>query len=195
MSQYTLKDGTGTGTLARVDPNNRLDVHSTSRGEALGVALKGQAYNINTGVISLTSANSSACLYFKNTNTVPYLLEAIAVGVGTRPSPTEFAIVKLIRNPTTGTIIDTGTAVDMNQNRNFGSNFTATATVYKGAEGHTFTNGDDVAIFYQGDGRLFASINFVIPQGSSLGIEIDPNDSTGSDVYAALIGYWEGDEN
>jgi hypothetical protein len=99
--------------------------------------------------------------------------------------------VTLKRNPTGGTLISGATNVDMNQNRNFGSNIALTADVYKGASGNTVTGGNDIAQFYQtGQGRLFASIGFDLPKGSSIAIEIDPNLSSGSvNVYAAIIGY------
>ena len=98
--------------------------------------------------------------------------------------------IKIVRNPTAGTLIDGATAVDMNQNRNFGSNNTlADSLAYKGAEGNTVTDGDDIIQFYTGAGsRLFASINLVLTKGSSIAVTIDTNTSSGTtNVYAALV--------
>jgi hypothetical protein len=192
MSQAFIRDGTGNGHLARVDVGHRLHTRAVSATETQEAMRAGDAYNINTGDIALTTAGESAIMYFKNKEVRTLHLTAVAVGIGVLPSPTEIGKITLVRNPTAGTIVDNALAVAQNQNRDFGSAKTLDVDVYKGAEGYTLTNGDDIAQFYQtGNGRLFAPIDFNIPQGASLGIKIDINDSTGGSVYAALIGHLE----
>lgn len=192
MTTTFLRDGAGTGLLAKVGLDNRLYTRAVTATETQEAMRKGDAYNINTGDISLTSADASAIMYFKNKETRNYHLTALAVGVGVLPAPTDIGLVTLVRNPTAGTIIDNALAVAQNENRNFGSSNVLDATVYKGAEGYTFTDGDDIAQFYQGgNGRLYATIDFLLPQGSSLGVKVDLNDSSGGVVYAALIGHLE----
>ena len=61
-----IGDGTGHGYQAKVDNLNRLHTHGTVRTEEEFGAIAGQTYNVNTSTISLTSANESAVLYFKN---------------------------------------------------------------------------------------------------------------------------------
>lgn len=100
----------------------------------------------------------------------------------------------MIRNPTAGTIISsTPTDVDINSNRNYGSATTLSVTAYKGATGDTMTDGEDHIIFFQGNsGRLFATINEVLPSSASIGIKFDPQTSnTSQDVYAALVCHLE----
>ena len=102
------------------------------------------------------------------------------------------ARITVVRNPTAGTIVDNATAVAINQNRNFGSNATLSADVYKGATGNTMTGGNDYLLLYQGlSSRLFATISTDLPRGSSIGIKIDPQTSSNTSlaVYAALICY------
>jgi hypothetical protein len=188
-----VKDGTGSGKLAKVDATNRLATRSIFSTQQQEGAENGDAYNINTGDIALTTAGASAIMWFKNTGARAFHVDAIAAGIGTLPSPAEVTTLTLVRNPTAGTIVDNTLAVAMNENRNFGSSNALSATVYKGAEGYTFTDGDDIAQFYvaAGNARLFANIDFVIPQFSSLGFKIDINDSTGGIVYCALVGHLE----
>lgn len=188
-----IVDGTGTGNQAKIDTRNRLQVHSVNEPEGLDANRLGSAYNMNTGELTLTSANESAVLYFKNNESKDYIIEAIVVGLGpsTGGASTDIPIIKVIRNPTAGTIVDDASNVSINSNRNFGSSNTVSADVYKGAEAKTLTDGDDHLFFYQpANGRLFAAINEVIPKGKSLGVKITPQASnTSMTCYVALIGY------
>jgi hypothetical protein len=116
-----IKDGAGTGKTLRIDNTNRADTHAVTISETTEAVNKGDAYNINTGNIGLTSQTESAILYFKNNEDVDVELEAFAVGVDSAGTTGNDSLVTLIRNPTAGTIIDNATAVAMNENRNFGS--------------------------------------------------------------------------
>jgi hypothetical protein len=182
-----IEDGTGTGNNAKVS-GNRLFVHSITEQEAIHSTENGNSYNINTGNISLTSSTRSSILYFKNNETQDVVIEAIAAGIGSSGTTSDVSVVTIVRNPTS---VDYSTAVDMNQNRNFGSSNTITADIYKGAEGSTSSGGSDTIQFYAGAGtRLFAPINLVLPKGTSLSVEIDSNTTSGTtNVYAALVCY------
>ena len=83
----------------------------------------------------------------------------------------------------------------MNQNRKFGSSNTVDATTYKGKVGGTLTGGDDIAILQAtAGGRSFYSINFVIPKGTSLGVKLTANVTSGyANWYCALIGFVKDD--
>lgn len=192
-----INDGTGTGNQARVDSVNRLRTRAVSISEAAHHTIVGRAYNINTGEMTLTSANESAVLYFKNNENSTFVVSAIAIGLGpsTGGASTDIPLVKVTRNPDAGTIISSPTNVDIVSNRNFGDTTSLTADVYKGGEGVTMTGDSDHILFYQGsNGRLFASIDAAIPKGSSLGIKITPQlSNTSMTCYAALIGYIEED--
>jgi hypothetical protein len=114
-------DGTGTGNRVRVDATNRIETHTILLSEATEAVENGDAYNINTGTIGLTSSNASGVAYLKNNETRDLEIDAIAAGVGSAGTVTDVAEIKLIRNPTS---VSFSTAVDMNQNRNFGSSKT-----------------------------------------------------------------------
>jgi hypothetical protein len=182
-----INDGTGTGNRAKVS-GNRLFAHTITEGEQLHAAESGDAYNINTGTIGLTNSTASGVLYLANNEDRDIIIEALAVGVGSAGTVTDVSTVTVIRNPTS---VSFSTAVDMNQNRNFGSSKTLTADAFKGAQGATVTGGDSIVQFYTGAGtRLYAPIDLIIPKGNSVAVTIDTNTTSGtSNVYAALICY------
>lgn len=194
-----IENGVGNANKAFVDKNNQLHGASITRERFQDATIKGNSYNINTGLIGLTTATESAILYFLNdedsvNGSSSFIVDAIAVGIDDEGTTTGMTTITIIRNPTTGTIIDTTpVAVDMNQNRNFGSNNTLSTTslAYKGAEGDTLTNGDDIALFLQQPGtRAYYNLDFEITKGSSIGIKMDTDTSGGTtNVYCALIGH------
>ena len=186
-----IKDGTGNCHGMKVDASNRAHTQSVVVTETAARSQSGYGYNLNTGLISLTEATASGVAYLKYNGTKKFNISALAVGVGNMGTATDPMLIELIRNPTAGTVIDSATAGDYNQNRDFASNNTLVADFYKGAEGQTFTDGNVIAIFYQNqNGRLFASIDFILEAGSSCGVRVTPNDDgTAGDVYVAFIGY------
>jgi hypothetical protein len=196
MSNLRIQDGTGAGNVAKVDNKNRLYTNAVTIDEQVWSSEEGDGYNINTGLIALSSASESACLYMKYTGTRYFNITALAVGVGDLGAATDPAFIKMYRNPTGGTIIDNAvTSGIQNQNRNFGATGAVSANIYKGVEGDTLTGGDVIASFYQNqNGRLFAGINFILAPQTSIGVSLTPNDDgTGGNTYIALIGY-EGTE-
>jgi hypothetical protein len=191
-----IKDGTGDKYSAKVDSDNRLRVQAVSECETLDAANKGDAYNLNTGLISITG--DATLIYFKNTDADnDFIITGIALGSFEGICHSDDPYITLVRNPIAGDLISDGTAVAMNQNRNFGSSNTLTANIYKGKVGGTLTGGNNIAILQATPGgRSFYTINFLIPQGSSLGITLTANRSSGTaNWYAALIGYTKPKEN
>jgi outer membrane protein assembly factor BamB len=191
MSEFKIKDGTGDKYRARVDKKKRLHADSVTRTQEELANIEGNAFNINTGVITLTNATETPIMYLKNNDDKDLTIEAIAVGVGPSTGGSGgIPKITIIRNPTTGTTIDNTNDVDIKSNRNYGSSNQGTNIVaYKGATGETMTDGDDHIIFFQNSsGRLFASINEVLPKGTSIGVKFDPQTgNTSQDVYCAFI--------
>ena len=170
----------------------QIKAFSVSESESQEATSLGDGYNINTGVIGLTSSTESGILYFKNNESRIFIVDAVAVGIGSAGTTSDVSTVKIIRNPTTGTLISGASAVDMNVNRAFGSsNQLSNSLAYKGAEGNTVTDGDDLGIFFQSSGgRLFATIGLELSPGNSIAITIDTNTTAGTtNVYAAIVGY------
>jgi hypothetical protein len=182
-----IDDGKGDGFKARVDSNKRLHTQSVTEEESIHAAEIGDAYNINTGLISITG--DATLMYIKNNENQDLIIEAIAIGSFEGITHSDDPYITLVRNPTGGDLISDATAVSMNQNRNFGSNKTLTADAYKGKVSGTLTGGNDIAILQVNPAtRSFYTINFVLPKGASMGIKLTANVTSGSaNYYGAFI--------
>jgi hypothetical protein len=191
-----IQDGTGSGKRVKVDSNNQIHTTSITRSNTQDATIKGNSYNINTGDIGLTSTTESAVLYFKSDESpvngeTAFVVDAIAIGIDSLGTTSGMSKITVVKNPTAGTIVTNAVAVDMNENRNFGSSENLDSIIYKGVEGDTFTNGTDIAQFYQSAGsRGFYTLDFDLPKGSSIGVKIDTQTTAGTtNIYAALIGH------
>jgi len=183
-----INDGTGKGNNAKVDGNNRLHIQGTTENEAQHAVEDGDAYNINSGSITLSAAGT--LLYIKNNEDQDMVVSAVAVGTGTGTT-SDIGEITIERNITGGDLISDATAVAMNQNRNFGSSKTLTADVFAGKSGGTSTGGNDIILFYHGtSSRLFATIDMVVPKGNSIAVTYDPKLSSGNvKAYCAVIAH------
>jgi hypothetical protein len=188
-----LLDGTGSGSKAKVGADKRLQVRAITEDEVIHNAELGNAYNINTGLISVTG--DSTLVYLKNNSDDNYILTDIAIGAFDGLTHTDFPYITLVRNPTGGDLISDATAVDMNENRNFGSSKTANVDAYKGKVGGTITGGSDIAILQTNKtGRSFFGIDFLLPKGGAVAVKLTANASSGTaNYYCALIGYFKDD--
>jgi len=187
--------GAGVKIGMHVDKNEQAHTFSLNRTINQDAVRKGNAYNINTGTIGLTSTTESGVFYFKNDEAPvngesSFILDAFAIGIDSLGTQAGACIITVVRNPTS---VSFSTAVDMNQNRNFGSSNTLSSTslAYKGAEAATVTGGDDIAIFYQNAGtRGYYTIDMEIPRGSSVAVKIDTQTTSGTtNLYVAAIGH------
>lgn len=192
MAEQIL-DGNGTGYKAKVGNDNRLQVRALSETEVIHNAELGTAYNINTGLISVSG--DATLVYLKNNSDNSFIVTAIATGAFDGITHSDSPYFTLVRNPTGGDIISDASAVAMNANRNFGSSRTASIDVYKGKTGGTMTGGSDIAILQAPKtGRGFYTIDFLLPKGASLGLKVTANLTSGSaNYYAAVIGYFKDD--
>jgi hypothetical protein len=194
----SIKDGS-TGNTAKVGSNSRLHTHANTTPEEWSANKDGNAYNINTGNITLTSAADTPIMYVKNNDDKTLHISAIAIGVGPSTGGTgEIPQITVVRNPTAGTTISNANNVAIKSNRNYGSaNTAANIIAYKGATGETMTDGDDHLLINQtSNGRAFASIDEILPKGTSMGVKFDPQPSnTSQTVYCALICHFEDTSN
>ncbi len=188
-------DGTGTGNRVGVNSNKQMKTFAVSQTENQQATKKGNSYNINTGIIGLTSTTESGVMYFKNdeppvNGESSFVIDALAIGIDNQGTQAGACIITLVKNPTS---VSFSTAVDMKENRNFGSSneLSTTTLAYKGAEGATVTGGDDIAIFFQNAGtRGYYSIDMEIPKGSSIAVKIDTQTTAGTtNLYCAIIGH------
>ena len=188
-----ILDGSGNNFRAKVNSSQQLETKAVSISEAVEANRNGDAYNVNTGYITLTNGTDTPVMYLKNNETKNLVVEAIAIGieVSTGGASTESNRITVIRNPKTGTIISGATAVDVNSNRNYTNASSLTVDAFKGATGNTMTDGDNHLLINPGTGpRGLFTINEILPTGATIGIKFKPQASnTSVNVYAAIICY------
>jgi len=193
MAEQIENGGSGVKIGMHVDKNEQAHVFALNRTVNQDAVRKGNAYNLNTGTIGLTSTTASGVFYFLNDESPvngesSVILDALAIGIDNQGTQAGACIITVVRNPTS---VSFSTDIDMNQNRNFGSSNTlsSTSVAYKGAEGATITGGDDIAIFYQNAGtRGYYTIDMEIPKGSSIAVKIDTQTTAGTtNLYCAAI--------
>lgn len=182
-----IDDGSGNGFKARVDSKLRMHTHSVSETESLHALETGVAFNINTGLISVTG--NATLIYLKNLEDQDIVIESIAIGSFEGITHSDDPYLKIIKNPLSGDLITDASPVAMNENRNFGSSRELSADVFKGKVSGTITGGSDVAFLQaSGGGRGFYPINLILPKGSSVAIDLIANVTSGSaNWYCALI--------
>ena len=178
-----------------IDSKGRANVYAVTETIVENAAENGDSFNVNTGTINLTSANKSALLYLKNNGEEDVVISAIGYLMGNSTGGSGDVLAEVLRNPTAGTIVSGAAAVDVNVNKNFGSSQSLTVDAYKGAEANTFTDGE---IAYKSllpgaaRGYVIATGSVVIPNGSSIGVELTPqtgNTSMDIQVFLSIIKY------
>lgn len=180
MSSGIIIDGTGAASRLKVDSNNRAHVLSTSQTRISDVSSRDkQAYVVATGFISYTTtASFSGMLYIKNTDTQSrdMFIEHIRVCGTCTCEHMESVQVKVIKNPTAGTLIS-GASEAYTENNNFGSANVFNGLAYKGADDTTVTDGDwftQFVVHIPGHSTQDYNDSIIIPKGSSIAFMIKP---------------------
>lgn len=181
-----IQDGKGKGYEAKVDNYNKLHTRSVTVSSELVGALLYNQFGINTTAITLTSANESALLYAYWADPAEHMiLSRQVMSFGPSTGGSGQVRIRIIRNPTGGTLISAGTAITP-VNNNFASSLTANGTWKKGAEGSTVTGGLDMVDVGTNSGSILvvSDIDWVVPNGSSYVIAITPpTGNTSMKVY------------
>jgi len=189
-----LIDGRGSGNRAGVNQNKQQLTFSIAQTETQQATLNGDSYNINTGIIGLTSTTESGVLFFKNdeppvNGESTFAIDSLVIGIDDQGTQAGACTIFVVKNPTASSFT---TDVDINENRNFGSSNTLSSSTlaYKGIEGGTFAGGTDIVLSYQNAGtRGFYPLELILPKGSSIGIKIDTQTTAGTtNVYCAILG-------
>lgn len=195
MAEQIL-DGTGAGYRVKVDSNNRMHTYSVIESSSAYASESGNAYNFNTGSITLTSASKSGVFYLKNNGDNAIVIENLFYILGNSTGGSGNVLISVRRNPTTGTLISGASAMEIaGVNRNFGSSKTLSVNAYKGAEGSTITDGTKIleTILNQTAQRIALSAgDIIMPKGSSISIEITPatgNTSLAVEFAASVYEY------
>jgi len=190
---FEIKDGTGTGNLARVDKENRLSVRSIQETELERSVLDGRAFNINTEFLPVSSSGENALLYIKNNEDKKLIVAAWFIGTDAGTNGANLGLVRTYYNPTGGTLIASASAVTP-VNRNAGSSQVLLADCYKGGDGFTITGQDTPAVLYQTQtvsSRVFGNVFLTLPKGSSLAVTYEPNGAEPIDIYTGFQVYVE----
>lgn len=188
----TITDGAGKGYSAQVDDGNRLHVHSLTRTESASASLKGDAFMVNTGELTLTGAGESAIIFLEFTDPVKTLvISDIEVGLSptTGGSAFDIPIITIYRNPTGGTIVSDATAVAINANRSFSSASSILANIYSGGQGKTISGGTVYGIHYQAeDGHHNLETDNVLTKGNCIAVSVTPaSGNTSMTCYTNML--------
>ncbi len=184
-----------------IDSRDHKSAVLTSRGELHVRAIEqsyrrresidGNAYNFNTGDVTLTDANENAVAYFKNNEAADVVIDTLIYMLGTSTGGSGDFLVGVRKNPTGGTIIDDASAATL-ANQNFGSNKTLSDSLaYKATgNGKTLTGGTADVVYsrFSSSGRYVVALGgLVIPKGSSIGIDVQcPTSNTSCSVAIAM---------
>ena len=176
--EFNLKDGNGSSRLAVVDSENLLRTRSVTITQQQLSTLKGESYQIGSGVINFTSANESALLFIKNNEDRALGFSAVNITSNAPTGSTEDVfLAKIYLN---GTDLSSGTSKSA-LNNNFGSSRLLAADIKAGAEGSSVTNGTAVGAFYIPCNTFFnTDIAWVLPKGATLALTVTPGASNTS---------------
>lgn len=192
---HAIKSG-NRGTTVKVDKNERFHTFAVSRTVSEQATQDSIAYNLNSGLITLTTAGESGIIYFKNNEDTPFDVSSIVVilGPSTGGSATDTTRVRIYKNPTTGTLISDATASDINSNRDFGTSDSLSESLsFKGATGKTITDGlIHIDSLVSPGSRAPFTISEVLRKGNSIAVSLEPNDSnTSMKCMVAIVGHLE----
>lgn len=166
-----IDDGSGSGRSARVGSANRVHTHSLSATVLDVAAMRGDVFDINSDLITLTTANESGVLYLKNNENEDISLIITEVNLGTSAGGSGENIIKGIFNITGGTLLSN--AVDANiNNRRIGDTSAVTVDAYQGVEGDTVVGGTAISRPLGGSAKL--DTEYIIPKGNSIAVSITP---------------------
>lgn len=171
---FQIQDGTGSSKKAKVSNSNKLSVESVIRSEREEEGILGEAYNVSTGFVRLTSANQSSVLYFKNNEDVDLIVTEFLFAVRDSTGGTTRHIrVDIIKNPIS---MGSGSGTDLNiSNINFGSSNTVNSDSEIGQEGSTLNNGTTYLLLVAPLDNLTTEVaSTIIPKGSSIGVNVVP---------------------
>lgn len=186
---FRIEDGKGSGRQAAVNSNNKLESQAITIPEiAFLSAEKEQAWIIATGFVALTTTGSfNGLVYLKNTSTKPLHIETVRSCSDNSGS----SQVKIIKNPTTGTLIsDANDAVITNANLTSTAEFGGIGYTASG-DGKTITDGTDTTQFINNSpGHSIQQYQgaVVIGQGDSFALVVKP--SAAGNVCCEIVCYF-----
>lgn len=193
----TLEDK-ATGITAAVTSDRHLEVNARTYPVPDREAIAGNSYNFNTGSITLTNASTAnGICYLKNTATdgSVYIITAFFYLMGNSTGGTGDGRWEILRNPSTGTLIESTPTTQAPVNRNFGSGKVLTGDFYKaGASGDTITNGTVAieSLLSSPAGRVTITVGAVVLNpGDSVGMRYTTQASNTSQAVEAAVAIYK----
>jgi hypothetical protein len=184
-----IEDGTGTGDRAKVK-DSRLYTNSLTLGNFENAVVEGNAYNVNTELLSITTDVEHSLLYLKNNSSNDIVLESWFIGTDIGSNGSTYGLLRAYFDPTGGTIISGGTEI-IPVNRKGGDSKLALVDCLKGGEGFTAT-GTGTAVLYQTQSvgsRVFGNIKLSLEPGKSIVVTYEPNGAEPISIYAGFQFY------
>jgi|DEB0MinimDraft_10_1074344.scaffolds.fasta_scaffold08524_3 hypothetical protein len=188
-----IQDGRGKGYSAGVDSLNRALVKSVSQSRVSDISKReGQAFLIASDFISLTTtASFNGIIYLENTSDLDLYIGKIRTCSDTSGN----VQCRLIRNPSTGTLISDANDADQLPS-NFGSNEAFGGFAYTASgDGKTVTDGTNESQFINhSPGHSIQEYEgaIILPKSSSLALVAKPSVAL---TFCAEIQCWfEGEE-
>ena len=189
---FQIQDGTGSSRKAEINGNNRLLTQAISETEFDNATSNGNAFNINTEFLTITGATEIPLLYIKNNNDNELVISAWFIGTDADTgTATRLSLMRVYKNPTSGTIISSGTDITP-VNRNFGSSIDFEGVAKKGGDGFTVSGYETTPVLYQTQGtkqRTFGTVQLVLPKGSSVVVTYQQYGLTQNDIYTGFQVY------
>jgi hypothetical protein len=143
---------------------------------------------MSTGSVSLSSGGESCIAYMRYTGADPFVIKEIIIIPGGSTGGSGNALIKIIKNPTDGTIIDNAVAFSAVNNR-------ASLLISLELEGDTLTDGSNFAITTRDnfdEPVTFDAANIILKKGNSLGVCITPPaGNTAQTWVVAIVGFVE----
>jgi hypothetical protein len=188
----TIQDGTGTRNRLRVTGQNRLLSQAVIITEEDNAIVVGDGYQIASTPVSFTGANETAVLYTKNTDDRDFVLDRAVLILGTAVSASSDQdwTFRVLRNPTSGTIIDNALSAGIS-NSNHGSANIPNGDNFKGVEGDTLVDGTGAPQkIKQSIDRIILPLGRRLPKGTSIGFKLTPPNGTVAATALVVTHWW-----
>ena len=187
-----IQDGTGTKSRLRVTGQNRLLSQAVIISEEDNAIVVVDGYQIASTPVSFTGANEAAVLYTKNTDDRDFVLDRAVLILGTAVSASSDQdwTFRVLRNPTSGTIIDNALSAGIS-NSNHGSANIPNGDNFKGVEGDTLVDGTGAPQkIKQSIDRIILPLGRRLPKGTSIGFKLTPPNGTVAATALVVTHWW-----
>lgn len=186
-----IQDGSGTKNKLRITGQNRALVQAVIITEEDNAITTGDGYQIASTPVSFTGPTGSAVLYTKNDDDRDFVLDraVLILGSAVSASSDQDWTFQVLRNPTSGSIIDNALSAGIS-NSNHGSANIPNGDNFKGVEGDTFVDGSGAPQkIKQSIDRIILPLGRRLPKGTSIGFKLTPPVGTQS-AQALVVTHW-----